>query len=769
MSGRDFKQLSSRDFEEVTRDLLQAEWSVALEAFKTGRDQGIDLRHIAVDKTATIIQCKHYAGSGYAKLVTHLRSNELEKVKKLNPKRYVLVTSVELSPKNKEVIAELFAPYILAPSDVLGADDLDGLLQRHPEVARANLKLWLTSTEVLERVLHNAEACQTEFAVERAIRKLPIFVQNAALPRAQDILDKTNVLVISGVPGIGKTTLAEMLLYTHLEQGYEPVVIQTDVREGKNLFSSKRPQVFYFDDFLGQTFLGENRFPGGVNNDMSLVDFVEMIKATGKSRFILTAREHLLQSARAVSERLHHSSLLDHRCLIELADYTKGQRARILYNHLYFSDLPREYKEHMLRDDFFLEVVGHKHFNPRLIEWLSSTARLRNVTSAQYQDHVRSILANPQTIWSHAFNQQISASARNVILALYSLGGSSELSEFADIWTSLNAHTASKYQRPVTSRDYQNALKELDNAFVSYRSGRIEFLNPSVGEMVAGEIADCPEQAIELVAAARRFRQIITIFELSQQSGRTAIKDAISKNANTLMKSITSLLHTPHLRWDTNTKSQRIGTYIDLPLEQRITHIGEIAHVFQLAPLRALFESEIHALSARYQKAGFDMSYATSLVEAFDELPQLKAGRGATLQRELLDGILANEDSLWADQLNTLIQFSKEVSIWSHTDDARLDEAIAQYKKSGLDDEYDSCNGADDYERLRDDLVTLGEHLGISFARYIERIEERLAELLPPDDEGYSGGSWRSAGSSTSDGEANTDDAIRDVFGTLLD
>lgn len=280
MPGHDLKQLSSRDFEELTRDLLQAEWGVALEAFKAGRDQGIDLRHVSTDKGATIVQCKHYAGSGYTKLLAHLRSSELEKVRKLKPKRYVLVTSVELSASNKDTIVELFDPFIVSPNDVKGANDIDGLLQRHSNVVRANFKLWLTSTEVLERVLHNAEVCQTEFAVERVIRKLPIFVQNAAFPRAQDILDKTNVLVISGVPGIGKTTLAEMLLYAHLEQGYEPVVIRTDVREGKNVFNSKRRQVFYFDDFLGQTFLGENRFPGGMNSDMSLVEFVEMTKRT---------------------------------------------------------------------------------------------------------------------------------------------------------------------------------------------------------------------------------------------------------------------------------------------------------------------------------------------------------------------------------------------------------------------------------------------------------------------------------------------------------
>ena len=43
----DFKQLSPADFEELTRDLLQQHWGVRLEAFKTGRDQGIDMRYAA--------------------------------------------------------------------------------------------------------------------------------------------------------------------------------------------------------------------------------------------------------------------------------------------------------------------------------------------------------------------------------------------------------------------------------------------------------------------------------------------------------------------------------------------------------------------------------------------------------------------------------------------------------------------------------------------------------------------------------------------------
>src|SRR5437868_9773987 len=76
----EFRQLSPADFEDLTRDLLQAEWGVRLEAFKTGRDQGIDLRYAAIPGETTIIQCKHYAGSTIATLVRHLRTKERPKV-----------------------------------------------------------------------------------------------------------------------------------------------------------------------------------------------------------------------------------------------------------------------------------------------------------------------------------------------------------------------------------------------------------------------------------------------------------------------------------------------------------------------------------------------------------------------------------------------------------------------------------------------------------------------------------------------------------------
>src|SRR5436305_1904274 len=200
MARYDFTSLSSQDFEELVRDLLQAEWKVALRAFKSGRDKGIDLRYSPANGRKIIIQCKHFVGSGFNKLLAHLISSERPKIERLNPARYVVVTSVALSPANKDEIVRALSPFVINAADVIGAGDLEGLLSKHPDVERANFKLWLTSTSVIERVLHNAEICHTEFAIGRIRRKLPLFVQSNAFRRAMALLDQSRVAVISGAP-----------------------------------------------------------------------------------------------------------------------------------------------------------------------------------------------------------------------------------------------------------------------------------------------------------------------------------------------------------------------------------------------------------------------------------------------------------------------------------------------------------------------------------------------------------------------------------------
>jgi hypothetical protein len=402
----DFKILSPADFEELTRDLLQRHWRVRLEAFKTGRDQGIDLRYAALAGRSTIVQCKHFAGSTIAKLVRELRVQEMPKIKRLNPTRYVLVTSLRLNPADKEKIKATLHPYIRSTHDIFGAEDTNNLLGVHPEIETQHFKLWMSSTVVLQRVLHNAEHVQTEFDVDRVRRALPLYVQTSNYSRAMKILDQHKIVIISGVPGVGKTTLADMLLFAHLESSYHPVVIKSEIAEGKRCFNAEVRQIFYFDDFLGETFVGNRSDFLGKKEDSSILDFVNIIARSKQARFVLTTREHILQHAYQISEHFRRQKgvLADRSCVLELGDYTLLDRGRILYNHIYFSDLTKDYKAELLRDHFYMWILKHRNFNPRLVEWLSRLTNVKQLPSAGYQKEVERILENPDQLWRIAFD-----------------------------------------------------------------------------------------------------------------------------------------------------------------------------------------------------------------------------------------------------------------------------------------------------------------------------------------------------------------------------
>ena len=120
MANYDFRSLSPHDFELLCRDLLQRPLGVRLESFTTGRDSGIDFRFRTPDVNL-IVQCKHYVDSGYDALRRVLKNKESQKLDALNPTRYILATSVGMTPGRKDELLEILSPCCLDTADIIGA------------------------------------------------------------------------------------------------------------------------------------------------------------------------------------------------------------------------------------------------------------------------------------------------------------------------------------------------------------------------------------------------------------------------------------------------------------------------------------------------------------------------------------------------------------------------------------------------------------------------------------------------------------------------
>jgi len=247
-----FETINDKDLESIARDLLSKKLGVNFQSFKVGKDKGIDLRYSTNDfENNIIVQVKHYLGSGFNKLRTKIITDELPKVLNLNPKRYILVTSIGLSPQNKDLIKSDLAPFIQNTEDIIGKDDLNNLLGEYPEIEKRHFKLWLSSTTIISQILNNGIIGRSEFTSERIIERIKLFVPNKTHNEATEILNSHHLLIITGAPGVGKTMLANMLTYQLLSENFELVYIASEIKEAEELFDQTKKQVFYFDDFLG--------------------------------------------------------------------------------------------------------------------------------------------------------------------------------------------------------------------------------------------------------------------------------------------------------------------------------------------------------------------------------------------------------------------------------------------------------------------------------------------------------------------------------------
>ncbi len=555
-----FETLSPNDFEILTRDLLQKELSLTLESFKSGRDNGIDLRYSQNKENDIIIQCKHYQGSTFNDLIKTMK-REVEKIKELSPERYILVTSLPLTPKNKEKIIEICEPYITRNSDIYSQNDINNLLQKFPEVEKNTFKLWMTSTNVLERLFHSGTYNKSEFKLENIKEKIKIFVPNPSLDKANKILEENNFVVISGAPGVGKTTLADMIIWQYVSQGYEFINVTDNINEAVNVYKRDEncKQIFYYDDFLGETNLAKNE-------DSDLILFIKQINKDKNKKLVLATREYILQQTKLSSEKIDYFEFK--KCIIDLKSYSNLIKAEILYNHLYFSKLPEEYIQSIISNGNYVSIINHDNYNPRIIEYMTKPKILEYVKAENYFNEFMNNLNNPENIWSHAFENHLNNKSRSILFALTTTQYIS--SYFGN--TDRIKETAKKicrklYSENITDLDFKKNLKILNGDFIDIKGkNKLSFSNPSVIDFLENYILN-NDLIPDFIELSEQYEHINWLYRTYFQN-----KSASAQNINIMFAKLKEL--------NNNQFSTR---YIDLLL-QLIISSDDTTKIPQIKP-----------------------------------------------------------------------------------------------------------------------------------------------------------------------------------------
>lgn len=765
----DFSALSPTDFEDLSRDLLQAEFDVRCESFAAGRDSGIDLRYSISGNDNCIIQCKHFAKSGWSKLKSNLR-REVPKVQRIAPERYILTTSVGLTPGNKAEIVKLFDPWIKEPSDIFGADDIRNLLGRHPNVEQAHFKLWLTSAKILGHIVNAATTTRTTGLVEELHRQVRLYVSNSSFSRSLDVLNKQHVCIIAGIPGIGKTFLARMLMLHHLEQGYRGYVLSADIEEANQIYDVESHQFFYYDDFLGTAFDDALL----KNEDSRLSDFLNRVSRDPNKRIVLTTREYILNQATTRYEKLHRVIHDTVKCIVQLEDYTRLIRGQILYNHLFYSDISSKSIRKFCTDRCYLDVVNHANFSPRLVEFAIIRAQTALSPNVSLKSYMLNVLNNPATLWDHAFKSYLSSDAQSILLAMLFLPTEAPL---VDIESTTKALAIERSGRAQTGVDFSDQLRQLDGSFISIliwqeAERSASFFSPAIADYLLGLLQDITSEFQSIIKSAVFFEQVLGIWSAVQSNDVDTKQDKhpryphlaewVRENPTLILDAIDRTWHSLSCRWEkrfSHDGPKMVRTAPDM--ESRLLKAIEIGTAIAAPSVISWLESRAEVVAINWCQHKGNRAAAAKLLGHFTFNPNIRSAVRNWCLQDLND----------ANDFDAAIQLIESAPDQINTD-FESDLFSRFYQFVDEQEDYVRCNVTDrtEAESIIDKVTYLSSALGVEPSWNITSLRDYISELDVQEDD-FDPNVARNAHLGARDGGRNApDDAVEldRLFDSLL-
>ncbi|MDD2575199.1 MAG: restriction endonuclease [Acholeplasmataceae bacterium] len=405
--------LSYYEFEELCCDVATRMLGIPVRMFGEGPDSGVDIKDYSSNKEI-IIQVKKYSNS--STLINSLKK-EVEKVKELNPKKYYVMTSLNLTPDRVNQIFNLFSEYMVDESHIITRIEINNILKDNIDIVRKNIKLWFHSENVLQLIQNKETYIDSEQLKDELNRLSKVYVKTEDFDKSLHLLRKSNVLIITGAPASGKTILSKMLVYEYISRGYK-VIYSTANRISKikdQISSGNDKEVILLDDVLGQTVLDIDS--GSLTELMSFINYIE----TKENKvLILNSRVTILNQQTNENQKFKafvsgKENKINH---IEVDSLDKIQKAKILYSHIVASNFNQELINTILNYNLYLKIISHKNYNPRLIEYITNLSFINKIEVKDYFKTVIEYLNNPILIWEDEF-KSLKKNEKYLILAIY--------------------------------------------------------------------------------------------------------------------------------------------------------------------------------------------------------------------------------------------------------------------------------------------------------------------------------------------------------------
>lgn len=420
MKKYNLKDLDNDCFEQLIVDLHSHKTGQVFSKTNPGKDEGIDGYSFNKNNLVTILQAKHYDNKNN---LNGVMKEEKIKINSLhyNVNDYFLYTSCKLQLKDKQKILEIMNPNIKSINNVFDYNDIIQLIHSTPMVELKYYQLWIPSSTVMfwslenivDRIFNRKTYAEKEQRLEEKKSLIERYVEDKNLSKALEHLEKNNVLIISGLPGVGKTTLANIVCNIYENKGYEFAPIN-NIEDYYNLkYLKKKKYIIYFDDFLGS-------IDYKIKDELEakkIINVIERILTNQNIKLVITTREFVLNQAKEKSEAFKDINFSLNKLVIAIKDYNNYQKLLILIKHLEFYEITKNQIEHFLEDNKVLDIIKHKNYFPRTID--NTISLNKDTNKINIADELILNLKDCTRIWETIFENGLESIDISILLLLY--------------------------------------------------------------------------------------------------------------------------------------------------------------------------------------------------------------------------------------------------------------------------------------------------------------------------------------------------------------
>jgi hypothetical protein len=380
-----------------------------------------------------------------------------------------------------------------------------------------------------------------------------------------------------------------------------------------------------------------------------------------------------------------------------------------------------------LQNNFYLSIIRHQKYNPRLMEWLSTYRRVKEVPVADYRNFVTSLLENPAEIWRHAYEQQISDAGRSLLLALFSLDGQSQLSNLEKAFCGQHKVRAERYGFPRQPNDFRTALRELNDAFIRPVSAHmITVLDPSVLDLMNAVIRDTPDNAFDLLSGAVTFSQVNRIWSFATAGQSQAVLSALKNRSELVATAVRSRLYD-----ERKTKlSDGCTSYVGSTFERRVAVLIDIADCLRDQALLNLVAEAISRLKEEWRTETVHLGDGTEILRSFNRIEWSDLDSLSGLILECRDALIADAKTGCAsDDFRELVSALSTDELAEGQILEALQHGYRVYRRDRFREELSACQSSSEFDAVANDIKAIAEALGLYVGEKIEELEYAQSEF----------------------------------------